>query len=547
MKTYYYLKDIQFLSHEPIIKKLRSFKVFMRKVKKATDKKDFAHVRWLRDHRPKYKVDHIVKERYPTFIDAIRDLDDTLCMCFLFATFPSNQGYIRLVSLCHRLTIEFMHYIIESRSLRKVFISIKGYYYQAEIQGQTVTWVVPHRLPYQLATGVDVKIMSTFTEFYSTMLGFVNYKLFSLANLQYPPKVSHMSGLMGDKSDIAAFATDDEVAMEQLGALNQSLNRVVEMNPLEDPAIDEFPMSDNPEVIEKMKKEQAKLKDLQKLFEGLKFFIGREVPRDQIVFVIRSFGGEVSWDKMTNIGATYGEDDPGITHQIIDRPKIPKQLTSRYYVQPQWVFDCVNNAILLPVEDYFPGVILPPHLSPFVENADGDYVPPEKLVLLARQGVGNDEEEEEEVEKESRGSVRKQSNISVNKEEGDEQEEEEKVGISNSLSDQMNNKQVATSRKRKTKRKRAPTTVKYDNAEPKTQKRARMSVEPGKVIVVDEDKKAKEAAAEEKRLAIMMIPKKKKRLYKQIMYGKRKKLNEAAKLKEKRRLLDSQKSASKNT
>lgn len=55
-----------------------------------------------------------------------------------------------------------------------------------------------------------------------------------------------------------------------------------------------------------------------------------------------------------------------------------------------------------------------------------------------------------------------------------------------------------------------------------------MSVEPGKVIVVDEDKKAKEAAAEEKRLAIMMIPKKKKRLYKQIMYGKRKKLNEVS-------------------
>ena len=57
----------------------------------------------------------------------------------------------------------------------------------------------------------------------------------------------------------------------------------------------------------------------------------------------------------------------------------------RYYIQPQWVFDCVNAKILLPVEDYFLGVTLPPHLSPFVEEKDGDYVPPEKLKLMALQ------------------------------------------------------------------------------------------------------------------------------------------------------------------
>jgi pescadillo protein len=65
---------------------------------------------------------------------------------------------------------------------------------------------------------------------------------------------------------------------------------------------------------------------------------------------------------------------------------IPKSiLFSRYYVQPQWIFDCINARNLLPVEDYFPCVTLPPHLSPFVEEAEDDYVPPEKLKLLGRQ------------------------------------------------------------------------------------------------------------------------------------------------------------------
>lgn len=54
-------------------------------------------------------------------------------------------------------------------------------------------------------------------------------------------------------------------------------------------------------------------------------------------------------------------------------------------MQPQWVFDCVNARLLLPVADYFPGVQLPPHLSPFVSEKEGDYIPPEKLKLLALQ------------------------------------------------------------------------------------------------------------------------------------------------------------------
>ena len=49
------------------------------------------------------------------------------------------------------------------------------------------------------------------------------------------------------------------------------------------------------------------------------------------------------------------------------------------------MYDCINAKIVLPVEDYFVGVTLPPHLSPFVEEKEGDYVPPEKLKIIAMQ------------------------------------------------------------------------------------------------------------------------------------------------------------------
>lgn len=73
-------------------------------------------------------------------------------------------------------------------------MSIKGYYYQAEIMGQTVTWVVPHTFAYQRPSDVDMKLMSIFVEFYTTMLGFVNYRLYHNLNLKYPPSLPGFQG-----------------------------------------------------------------------------------------------------------------------------------------------------------------------------------------------------------------------------------------------------------------------------------------------------------------------------------------------------------------
>lgn len=513
-RTFYLLKDIRFLLHEPIVGKFREYKVFVRKLKKAYGKTEWSDVERLRENKPSYKLDHIIKERYPTFIDALRDIDDALCMCFLFSTFArTGKCHVQTIQLCRRLTVEWMNYVIASRSLKKVFLSIKGIYYQAEVMGQLITWLVPYQFSHDHPTDVDYRVMATFTELYTTLLGFVNFRLYHSLNLVYPPKLDSKAESEDREHNEEDYAMNSESYLEKLSALSASLARVVSSVEDEEAELDQFPVEG--EDIEKM---QAREKEImqeetsKKLFEGLKFFLNREVPRESLAFIIRCFGGDVSWDKSVCIGSTYDVADETITHQIVDRPNIDKQYINRFYIQPQWVFDCVNAKILLPVEDYFMGVTLPPHLSPFVEEREGDYVPPEKLKIMALQkghkpASEQEDEEDEEVEEDNEDS-----------DDHDEEEEEEEA-------DEENLKKMEDQRSQG--------------------KSLQVKVTPGKVKLENSARLEQEEKAEEKRLAIMMMKKKEKYLYDKIMFGKKRKIREANKLAAKRKAYDDAENAKK--
>jgi len=491
-KTLYFVKDIRFLMHEPLIWKFRDFKVFMRKIKTAMEKGDKETALRLKENKPSLQLDHLVKERYPTFNDALNDLDDCLTLCFFYSTLPrSTKVPTNLITLCRRLTVEFMHYVISAKALRKVFISIKGIYYQVDIKGQTVTWLVNHQRGFKptSTSDVDYRIMTNFVDFYTTMLGFINFRLYHSLNLQYPPK---LPGVTVDSSDDLA----QEEYNELVAALNHSLVGVAPVT--EELELDEFPSVEGSDKLEEAKKEAKAVQQLQSLFKGLKFFISREVPRESVVIVIRSCEGQVSWDSSLFPGATYDETDESITHQIADRPSVEKQYLSRYYIQPQWIYDCVNFRKLLPVEDYFVGATLPPHISPFVTERFGDYIPPEKQMLLAQE----------------RGET-----LETDKEEEKEEEEEE---------DEVKESSDDDSETDKAKSESESNVVKEKNG---------MGVSRG-IIEPTDSKAIEQEDKEHYRFREMMIANKNKRLYRSMMKNRKNRQREAIRLEKKRKMHD---------
>jgi pescadillo protein len=66
--TFYYTKDIAYLAHEPILKKLREHKSFAKKLSRALGRGEWSSAKSLEENKPIYQLDHIIKERCVIFM-----------------------------------------------------------------------------------------------------------------------------------------------------------------------------------------------------------------------------------------------------------------------------------------------------------------------------------------------------------------------------------------------------------------------------------------------------------------------------------------------
>ncbi|KAF9306406.1 mRNA-binding ribosome synthesis protein nop7 [Mortierella antarctica] len=564
--TFYYAKDIQYLMHEPILGKFREYKTFAKKMAKVMGKGQYSTAKSLAENKPIYTLDHIIKERYPTFTDALRDLDDALCMIFLFATMPKTDKIkAETVENCQRLAAEFQHYVLHTRSLRKTFLSIKGIYYQAEIKGQTITWLVPYQFSQDVPTDVDFRVMLTFLEFHQTLCGFVNYRLYSDVNLVYPPALdlkldeggAGMNALIIEStqssaniaksvkttttsstptSAVAASLSKEEKqrlqeSEKRLQSLSKKIAHIQDSNEEEstetteeDHTLDEFPTPlPNQDgtlagaiTFSEIQKASQHLTQFQSLFSNCVIFLSREVPRYSLEFVLRALGAQVGWDKVLGEGSPFDENDDKITHQISDRPVQGHRFLSRSYVQPQWAYDCINAGKLLTGETYAVGKTLPPHLSPFVEAKEGDYVPDENQFEGETEDLeiesGDEDEDEEEEEEEEEDADEDEDEDAEHKDLHQIELEAEAKGVAFTEFEAKENKKA-----KKCKTAAAPSSA------PTTRGKKRTAAE------------AEEAEAKE--LAKIMMTNKQQKLYTKIQYGKDKKAAEVQKLTEKKQQL----------
>ncbi|KAI8343436.1 Pescadillo N-terminus-domain-containing protein [Chlamydoabsidia padenii] len=485
--TFYYTKDIQYLLHEPLLVKFRAYKAFAKKLNKVLHKGQISSAKSLNENnRPNYTLDHIVKERYPTFVDALRDMDDAISMLYLFSKMPVDSRIkAKTVKSCQTLIAEFQNYVMNAKCLRKVFFSIKGIYYQAEIKGQTITWIVPYQFSTDIPTDVDFRVMTTFLDFYITLMGFVNYRLYNELNLSYPPALDKDSFKL-DQPTINNKKVDIGEDDDETTALDEFKST--------DPAANTGDEQGATVTLQQIQDASNQVQSLQQLFKNHTFFLSRETPRYALEFMIRACGGQVSWDASMGGVPPFPESDERITIQVCDRPKVNNRVLSRSYVQPQWIADCVNSRKLIKASLYEPGQLLPPHLSPFVEAKEGDYVP----------STGLEESDDEEA----------QSDVEEQVDSVDDYEKELKAeasGVSfsefkNGDDDDNNKKKDVT--KKKSNKKRTAEDIEKD---------------------------------EQKEMATVMMSNKQRKLYNRMLESNKKKSDQAIKLEEKKRALKSSK------
>ncbi|KXJ89603.1 Pescadillo N-terminus-domain-containing protein [Microdochium bolleyi] len=595
--TFYYTKDIQYLLHEPLLQKFRDQKVLEKKISRALGRGDVTDASRLERNaarpektgKPRYTLDHVIRERYPTFVDAVRDLDDCLSMLFLFANLPSTAAVpAKMVAKCERLCLEFQHYIIVSHSLQKSFLSIKGIYYQANIQGEDVLWLVPYKFNQRVVGDIDFRIMGTFVEFYMTLLKFINFRLYTAAGLKYPPVFDQakddLAGELGAfKLEGNRALVEGEEAPKQItngesttsagpdpktqAAVNKLLSQMrqeedgseaqaKESGAAEEQAtnaIDKFePAAPGGDILP-----QPALNgnDTGSLFANCTFYLSRETPRQPIEFILRAFGCKrIGWDAVLGEGAyTTNELDPSITHHIVDRPILQaangngvaednqtaqklaanQRVPGRTYVQPQWVWDSINDAELKRPDMYAPGASLPPHLSPFVKSTQGSYDPTVPLEEQQTEAEALAESDGEDVGEDAENDM----DIAEDDEEDEEDEDEAFGGFGEDEGDDADEGEEQLSEMQHQEELEAELAG-------KPLKRAAAATPQNKAKADARKKLAAQARedAEDLERAKGMLSKKKRRLYDMMEYTNKKKSDQDKVLREKRRKIEKQRS-----
>jgi len=339
---------------------------------------------------------------------------------------------------------------IKTHALRKVFLGVKGVYYEIDAPGQSgdavpVRWLESYDFQQHVPHDVDFRILLTFLELYRTLISFVSYKLYTEENLVYPPPIDReldeqgetvgalkiVEKKEGDKGVGAASKVSKKEVKKAIKRIRAG-NDDVEMDEEEEVEAEEA--EDEEEFVERpshgvnedvataplttystiVATNQSSSSNESLLFAPYTFYLSRETSSKTWEFVVRAMGGKV----ISSLTAPSLDSTPladQITHVIIDRPMTSERMRELQgerkwvWVQPQWVADCVNRGKIIGAGEYAPGQLLPPHLSPWdgdgelhrpwlEEHAEATAVDGEDLAAAMEDDEDDSDDDEEEAD-----------------------------------------------------------------------------------------------------------------------------------------------------
>lgn len=430
--SFYYSKDIMYLLHEPLLNTFRQHKTFAKKLARALGRGEWSLAKGLEERKPEARLDHLIKERYPTFKAAMMEMNDPLSLLSLFERLPRDpvpgrtQVPVEVTAECGRLINEWKVWAIRTHALRKVFLSIKGIYYECEVpSGQSgstvpVRWLEPYEFTQHVPSDVDFRILLTFLDLYRTLTSFALYKLYTEENLVYPPPMDvklDQSGEGVGKFQLVEREDEKDVEAEQARTVDgkritkkdvkksiKSVQKAAGAMDI-DEDLEDVARTENDIEVEEFVHQPSKNEDGTdtasaplptytslmvhsnaesvtpsfQIFSPYTFYLSRETSSRTWEFIIRAFGGKVvthleATSDASNPNSLAGPEGDKITHVIIDRPMGKGKMRDLQgdrkwaWVQPQWVADCANRREVLPSGEgsgYEPGGSLPPHLSPW--------------------------------------------------------------------------------------------------------------------------------------------------------------------------------------
>lgn len=309
---YYRIEDIKRMFYS------EAYEILNRNMKRETKRQKLLKLQQIerasRIMDEEFSLVDLVKQRYASLGQSVDDLGNTLRNMYIVNMLAIDDVEEDLEA--------FEKFVIERRLLSKAFMSRKGIYFGSDIEKIAVCWMVPY--PGASLADFTEEKGDLPVERITYSFDFLDFGSLS----EEASEESEATGLNNpDKFDISLLKYASPLLKTHL---NLCVHKLSILYPKEG-------------------------RTKEGIFKDMRFFIGIGSISEQVSFAIRAVDGEVT---------TYAQAKLVITEAVetVDSEHV--------YLQPQYVFDCLNQSRVLPYDSYLVGRELPPHVSPFPNVVD---------------------------------------------------------------------------------------------------------------------------------------------------------------------------------